>query len=254
MYNQGLAIAVEREKPRDSGLSDIYSHVYLNKDGRDVVPLQLLKTHGFKLLKEWTYNRDQKVFDILYYSTFETLMKKARGFVEDYDDAVSVVHDAFYKASRIVSKGRLKNEDNFLAYIIKIVENEAINLLRKIKKDPQYIGGLPLDEVTGDSRSTPSELEKRGIPDYSTIDDLDEKMGMEIVEQLLPLIAETRRDVFQLMYINGFSVKETVRITGKSLGTVLSQSKRSREDLRENILSINSQKIGLEEMVNYYTR
>lgn len=254
MYNQGASITVEREKYKDSDFSDIYSHVYLNKDGREVIPLQLLKTHGFKLLKEWTYNRDQEVFDLLYYSTFKILMKKASGFVEDYDDAVSIVHDAFYKAGRVVSKGKLKNEDNFLAYICRIVENEAKNLFRKNKRDPQYIGGLSLDEVTGDSRSTPSELEGHGIPDYSTVDNLDEKMGMEIVEQLLPSIAETRRDVFRLMYIDGFSVKETVRITGKSLGTVLSQSKRSRDDLRKNILSINSQKIGLEEMVNYYTR
>ncbi len=133
----------------------------------------------------------------------------AYSIVRNDDDAAEVISESIYRAYS--SFGLLKNESAFKAWILRIVHNTAIEMIRKNSK---FVELDSLNEVA----------EKRSGVDIVT------KMALhDAVESL----NDPYRTVVTLFYYENLSVSIIAQITGASSVTVRQQLSRARKMLKK---------------------
>lgn len=135
---------------------------------------------------------------------YEKYYRIAYGYVYNEADALDVVQEGAYKA--ILNADKLKKPEYADTWICRIMMNEALELLRRNKKnEPGY-----LDERSGREE---------------TYEDLDLKNAME-------RLSERDRMIVVLRYFEDMSLDQVAQAIGENLSTVKSRLYRALAKLR----------------------
>lgn len=133
----------------------------------------------------------------------------AFSIVGNDSDAGEIISESIYRAYKNLST--LKNENSFKPWMLRIVRNTAVELIRK------------------SSKIIPEE-KKFEIPENSPENDIITKLTLfEAVNSLKP----TYRTVVTLFYYENLSVSKIAQITSTNTAAVKKQLSRAREILRE---------------------
>lgn len=143
---------------------------------------------------------------------------RVRGF-RDPDDLVGEV---FVQIARNVGSFR-GDLEGFKSWVFMIAHNRLANERRRMYRKPQTVIG---DMAIVDDRRSPSAEEEA-----LTL------LGRDRVMFLLGGLTADQRDVLALRVVAGFSLEDTARITGKTLGAVKQLQRRGLEALRGEVVA-----------------
>lgn len=145
----------------------------------------------------------------------------ARRFFDDKDDIQDAVQSAFIKAWKSFSNFTEK-KSLFSTWYYSILRNECIDRLRK---------------GTEHYKENVKQLEN-----LSTNDSADEIENRELYQQII-LLAErlsgNQKETFLLRDIHGYAIKEVVKITGQSEGSIKTNLYLARKKMRIWIIEAN---------------
>ncbi|MDD6146157.1 MAG: sigma-70 family RNA polymerase sigma factor [Oscillospiraceae bacterium] len=136
----------------------------------------------------------------------------ARSIVRNDADAAEVISESVYRAYKSLSS--LKSRESFKAWILRIVHNTAVEMVRKNAKI------IPMEEIS------PSAAAEDTAPTA------DSRLS---VRKAVESLRQPYRTVVTLFYYDNLSVSEIAKITGSSLASVKKQLSRAREMLRESL-------------------
>lgn len=132
----------------------------------------------------------------------------AYSIVKNKDDASDVINESILKAYEKLDK--LKNEEVFKSWILRIVHNTAIELIRK-NKDV-----INIEEVN-------NTLEVKESSDVET------KLTLR---DAINKLKNPYREVIILFYYEDFSTEKISKITNSNIFTVRKQLSRARKQLK----------------------
>ena len=133
------------------------------------------------------------------------LFAASYSILRNNDACADAVQSALTKAWE--SRDRLRNGEQFKAWMVQIVQNESKNLLRRKPN-------LPLDE---------------SIPEKEASQDLFD------VKEAIAKLPENARLIVMLYYFERYSVKDICALLRLPQGTVHSRLARAREQLRKEL-------------------
>lgn len=165
-------------------------------------------------------NGDTRAFEQLVRIHQEVALRVAYLVVRNPSEAEDVTQDAFVKAYR--SLDRFRVEAPFRPWLLRIVRNEALNLVRGAKRRGRLALQVGNNPVSGDAAPSPeavvlTEEERRRL--LAVVDDLPERYRNVIVHR----------------YLLDMSEQETSEILGLPAGTVKSRTSRALERLRRRL-------------------
>lgn len=139
----------------------------------------------------------------------------------NYHDSEELLQDVFYKTASGLHTFR--GRSSFETWIFRITRNVIIDYYRKNKKRNNSISmnQTILDSMTGSEESA----------ENAVLRELDMDEAMFTLEKL----PDHYRMVLQLRFIEGFSIKETANIMGKTTLSVKALQHRARKALLEQI-------------------
>lgn len=148
---------------------------------------------------------------------FDGLVRFAYCFVKDSMTAEDVVADAF--ATLIYKRKRYFARASFKTYLYKIVRNKCLDYLRFNKRF------VPLDDLNNV---------------LASVDAVNDVEACERSAELYRCVQQLKaqyKTVIALTYIEGFSIGETARITGKSVKQVYNLLARAKQELKLLLIS-----------------
>jgi RNA polymerase sigma-70 factor, ECF subfamily len=136
--------------------------------------------------------------------------------LRDYHAAQDATQNAFVEAYRCL--GQLRSPDHFGVWLLRITRREALRLARRR-------GQAHLLVVPGDHPAS----------------EAGERLTQQSGDLLLAIarLPEHERLVIALRYLDGHSVAEVARLTGRPVGTVTKQLSRAIERLRSMFREVN---------------
>lgn len=129
--------------------------------------------------------------------------------VRNDSDAADVISESIYRAYRNLHT--LKNDDSFKPWLLRIVHNTAVELIRKNSKI------ITVDEVPD-------------IPSEGCEGDITVRLALRDAVNSLKL---PYRTVVILFYYENLSIVKIAQITGSNVASVKKQLSRARSMLRE---------------------
>lgn len=150
---------------------------------------------------------DQSKFEKIYIEYKATMYSVAFNILRNEQDAEDAVHYAFVKVAENIKKVAEAICPKTKAYVVTIVENQAIDIYRKKKKHPKI----------------PYEQEHLGI----TI----EYTGTNELARCLAKLSPRYREVLLLKHYHGYSSKEIAKMLGLTYSNVLKIEQRARAKL-----------------------
>jgi len=134
--------------------------------------------------------------------------------LSSYQDAEDVLQEVFYRVLKY--RVRLQLKRNPSAYLFQIARNEAVNHIKKRKRDLNI-------------RLSRGEL--AGVIQKSLKGANDEELNH--ISDALAKIPEDQREVIVLKYFEGLTFKEIALICGVSMGTITSRYRYGIQKLRQ---------------------
>jgi RNA polymerase sigma-70 factor, ECF subfamily len=160
-------------------------------------------------------NGDINAFQSLIHIEKEKLYKMAYVYMHNEDDALEVFHETIYKAFESLSK--LKNDEYFSTWMMRILINSAIDLLRKKKKV------VPINKEVLENISETSS--------FNSDIQIDLLKAMEEIE-------EKYKTVLLLRYYQDYSVKQIASMLKCPEGTVKTNIRRGLDKLKEKMKGV----------------
>lgn len=140
-------------------------------------------------------------------------MRAAYVITRDGEEAQDVAQDAFVKAYQALA--RFEPERSFRPWLLRIVRNEALNRIRRNRRQRQ-LALRAMDPAAPDAAESATWAAMR--------DDL--AAGLE-------RLAGHHREVLTLRYLLDLSEQETAEVLGVARGTVKSRTARALAELRD---------------------
>jgi len=148
----------------------------------------------------------------------------AVGIVEDPDDAMDVVQEAFVKAYYKLPEFRFGS--NFYTWFYRLLVNQAIDRWRRQARSP----AVPLEEGRLTEGDSPPEAAVYPRTPEETAG--DRELG-EALSRAIAALPEYHRAVIVLREVDGLAYEEIAEVLGCSIGTVMSRLHYARAKLRK---------------------
>ncbi len=145
---------------------------------------------------------------------------------KNYSDAEDLVQETYVKAFK--AWHQFEKGTNLKAWLVKILENTAINLFNKRKKES---GSASLDEMEDFQVGTAESLTARSQRS-AEVEALDHIPSKNVREALQSLSEEFRMTVYYAV-VEGLSYAEIAEVMQTELGTVMSRLHRGKAKLFE---------------------
>ncbi len=167
----------------------------------------------------------------LYNLTVRNMTAVCSRYVVDPDDVKDVLQESYLKAFSKIETFMPRDDGSLVAWLRRIVVNEALQLLRRKKLLNQLVS---LDDVEDESEDlTVSDQ----VTDYVSSIDIGDLM--ELVQQL----PDGYRTIFNLYAIEKLPHSKIATMLGISEGTSASQYHRARKQLAQLILDHQNKKL-----------
>lgn len=166
--------------------------------------------------------QDERFLQQLYKDVFPIMMSVAVRFMNNREEQLTAVHNAFMKMIRSIDQFR--SNSSFEAWIVRILRNELIDEFRRNNKQ----SAIKFSELKDD------------IQDYNfQIDQLENTPPSQLL-QLLNELPPASKVVFNLYAIDEYSIKQISEALEISIETVKWHLKTSRKTLRARISTLKS--------------
>jgi RNA polymerase sigma factor (sigma-70 family) len=165
---------------------------------------------------------DRKAEYELYKNTYSYLMSICLRYTKDKDAASEVLNTGFLKILTNLEKYNLAIP--FKVWIRKIMVNTLIDEYRKNKRDREHV--TYVEEYFDSS-------------DFSEANDALSKIDCQQIYELINLLPEATKQVFNLFVVDGYSHKEIGDMLGISEGTSKWHLSTARQKLKEQIIEKN---------------
>lgn len=177
-------------------------------------------TDDDRLLVARAQQGDKAAFDLLVLKYQHRVVKLARRYVRDTQEALDVAQETFLRAYRAL--GKFRGESAFYSWLYRIAVNTARNHLAAQRHRHE-------ETVDSDDKLAVQALEDR-LPDLNTpeamlLSDEIRRTIERTVEELPPEL----RTAILLREVEGLSYEEIARIMDCPIGTVRSRIFRARE-------------------------
>ena len=146
-------------------------------------------------------------------SIMPKLERIARIRLNNEDDIFDAVNDTIFSAYQNLSK--LKNDEYFTTWIVKILINNCNKIYRENKRHLELISKVEID------------VSKKVHADFS-INKIDSKMNFEI---LIKNLNYDEKLVFLLYFDLNYTTSEIAKILNQSVNTVKSRLRRGKEKI-----------------------
>jgi RNA polymerase sigma-70 factor (ECF subfamily) len=166
--------------------------------------------------------QDERFLQQLYKDVFPIMMSVAVRFMNNREEQLTAVHNAFMKMIRSIDQFR--SNSSFEAWIVRILRNELIDEFRRNNKQ----SAIKFSELKDD------------IQDHNfQIDQLETTAPAQLL-QLLNELPPASKVVFNLYAIDEYSIKQISEALEISIETVKWHLKTSRKTLRARISTLKS--------------
>ena len=166
--------------------------------------------------------QDERFLQQLYKDVFPIMMSVAVRFMNNREEQLTAVHNAFMKMIRSIDQFR--SNSSFEAWIVRILRNELIDEFRRNNKQ----SAIKFSELKDD------------IQDHNfQIDQLENTAPAQLL-QLLNELPPASKVVFNLYAIDEYSIKQISEALEISIETVKWHLKTSRKTLRARISTLKS--------------
>ena len=166
--------------------------------------------------------QDERFLQQLYNDVFPIMMSVAVRFMNNREEQLTAVHNAFMKMIRSIDQFR--SNSSFEAWIVRILRNELIDEFRRNNKQ----SAIKFSELKDD------------IQDHDfQIDQLENTAPAQLL-QLLNELPPASKVVFNLYAIDEYSIKQISEALEISIETVKWHLKTSRKTLRARISTLKS--------------
>ncbi len=153
----------------------------------------------------------QQTFEQLYYQYRGLMYTRANEIVQNSETAEDVVHEAFIKIAKNMHMIQNVLPERRKALIMRILENAAIDVYRKNKKE--YDAVIPVD-----LEQAMDELSEEG----------NDVMNIACAMLKMPL---SYQQIFYLKYAHGYSNKEIAQLLGMTVSNIEKQLSRGKKKL-----------------------
>jgi RNA polymerase sigma-70 factor, ECF subfamily len=188
------------------------------------------------MLNEATYleKKDEELvkFALTEKEDYSYLMKRYQDKLKRYiirlsgvkeEDAEDILQDVFIKAYQNLNDFDMSLK--FSSWIYRIAHNETVSYLRKLGARPKIIDP--------EASSTIINLTGSGL---DIIGNLDKKITLGKVTEVIDILDKKYRDVLVLKYMEDKDYKEISDILKKPPGTVATLLKRAKDQLKKEII------------------
>ena len=160
---------------------------------------------------------DKQRLTLMYEKYSRRMYTAAKRILNSGEDAEDAVQNAFVSVAKRMGSINIYDEDALCGYLIAVVKNEAIDVLRKRKNT------VPEDELTDtpDSFDTVFETEKREVFEYAV--------------KIMTQMDDIYRAPLYLNVVMGYSPKETADVLKRAPATVRVQISRAKQMLAEKL-------------------
>lgn len=199
-------IGVRDENQRFKESCDLDRRVFMKK----------IKNLSDEELVDLIRNQDQEMYRFLVKRYQDKLMRYAFYFVRDENKAADIVQDSFIKA--FVNLKGFDTKKKFSSWIYRIVHNEAINFLKKHKKE------ISLESNSWLEQALKSREDLEG--------DFDRKEAKKMLFACLEKLGLKYRTVLVLFYLEDKSYEEISDVLRIPIGTVGTRINRGKKMLK----------------------
>jgi RNA polymerase sigma-70 factor (ECF subfamily) len=148
-----------------------------------------------------------------------------RMMVGDADVADDIAQETFIKAVRVIDEGRYTDSGRFLAWVMRIAHNKALDYFRAQKSNNSVSESSAGYNVLGTMRYADKSVEDSMISEQISAD----------VRALVELLPDEQREVVKMRYYSDLSFKEIAEQTGVSINTALGRMRYALINLRKMI-------------------
>ncbi|AOM84579.1 RNA polymerase sigma factor [Salisediminibacterium beveridgei] len=164
---------------------------------------------------------DERAFEELHRRHVNDVYRYLYMEVANRQDAEELLQDVFVKMVRNLAG--FSRKSSFRTWLFAIVRNAVIDYYRgRNRRDKE--------EVTEDDT-----LERMAPNTSSAEQEATRREKLESVSDAFNELPEKQQEILYLRFMEGFSLKETARITGKSVMAVKSLQKRAQEKMGEQV-------------------
>lgn len=156
----------------------------------------------------------------------DALYNYALKISRNYDDALDLVQDTYYKAYK--NFHQFQNGTNSKAWMFMILKNTFINSYRKNKKEPVKIDYDTIEDYYETIKSDHTNDNNLDLDIYKNL--LDDELSTA-----LDKLPSKMREVFLLCDLEGYSYEEISEIVNIPVGTVRSRLHRARKMLQDEL-------------------
>lgn len=180
-----------------------------------------------RVLVERAQRGDKTAFDLLVLKYQHRVVKLARRYVRDPQEALDVAQETFLRAYRAL--GGFRGESAFYSWLYRITVNTARNHLAARRLRPEETAG-------GDEDDASAHALEELLPDYNTPEAalLSDEIRRTI-EQAVDDLPEDLRTAIVLREVEGLSYEDIARIMDCPIGTVRSRIFRAREAINARL-------------------
>lgn len=178
---------------------------------------------------------NQDAFRVLFQRYQRRAYSLAYGVVQNPDDALDVVQEAFIKAYRYLDK--FEGSSSFYTWLYRIVMNLAIDHIRKHKRARQVdfndalAHGDP-ESALGEDSLLPKILGQN--PGKALV----RKEIREQIEEALSGLSPNHRAVLVMRELEGLSYEEMAQTMRCSKGTIMSRLFHARKNMQKRLLEL----------------
>ena len=171
----------------------------------------------FLFLADVLEEYDRRRLAVVYEKYSGRMYTAAKRILNNGEDAEDAVQNAFYSIAKRMKNIDIHDENALCGYLLAVVKNEAIDILRKRKS------AVLVDTLTDlpDGSDTVFETEKREVFEYA----------VNIIMQM----DDTYRAPLYLSAVMGYTSKETAKILKRSEATVRVQISRAKQMLAKKL-------------------
>ncbi len=176
-------------------------------------------------LVKMTLSGDRQAYGGLVEKYQQRIYAIAFGVLHNREDALDVSQDVLIKAYRKLSYFR--GASSFYTWLYRIAVNMAIDYRRKRKKvvEVEYD-----DHIDSDDESDKPSLQTSAENPAET---LERKELNDIVMNAIGSLPDEQKTVLILREVEGLAYEEIAKVTGVSIGTVMSRLHYGRKKLRD---------------------
>ena len=160
-------------------------------------------------------------FEALYHQYRNLMYTRAFEIVQNRETAEDIVHEAFIKIAKNMHMVQNTLTERRKALIMRILENTAIDVYRKNKKDAEYV--LPVEPE-----------------DLSEIINDNSKEDVNLAYAVLKMPLQYQQ-IFYLKYAHGYSNKEIAQLLGMTVSSIEKTLSRGKKKLNAYFKEVSQQ-------------